>query len=61
MKKFSKEKHDDLFTIIDDIPETSSHITAPHTLTPEEVLGTEDSSNGLYNSHNALEALKKRK
>lgn len=60
MKKFSKEKHDDLFTIIDDIPETSSHITAPHTLTPEEVLGTEDSSNGLYNSHNALEALKKR-
>lgn len=48
------------FFVIEDDESFSSGITAPHTLTPEEVLGEKDSKRILAESHNALDALKKR-
>jgi len=60
MKK--RQKHDeneDFFTIIDN-ENSFSNIKAPHTLTPEEVLFQEDAKPKTYNSHKALDALKKR-
>ena len=59
MKKRKKlEENEDFFTIMDN-ENPFSNITAPHTLTPEEVLG-EDKNLKTYNSHKALDALKKR-
>ena len=59
MKK--KNKFEDInFFEVEDNRNFSSGITAPHTLTPEEVLGEKDSKEIISDSHNALEALKKR-
>jgi len=59
MKKKNKYE-DSSFFVVDDNQNISSGITAPHTLTPEEVLGEKDSKEIINESHNALEALKKR-
>lgn len=60
MKKRQKyDENEEFFTILDN-ENSSNHITAPHTLTPEEVLFKEDEKPKTYNSHKALDALKKR-
>ncbi len=67
MKFFSK-KEDDLFFLVEDehtnTPENEkkeeNKIKAPHVLTPEEVLGTEQKTAERYDGTNALEHLKKR-
>ena len=62
MKKKKKfDDNADFFTIIED-EKPSSGITAPHTLTPEEVLSSSKPKSGpkSYNSHRALDLLKKR-
>ena len=60
MKKHSKANNDNFFTIAEENDALSSGITAPHTLTPEEVLGTKSSKKIIEESHNALDTLKKR-
>lgn len=60
MKKRFKNEEENFFVIAEEDDSISSGITAPHTLTAEEVLGTKDSKEILSESHNALEALKKR-
>jgi len=60
MRKRQKfEDNADFFTIVDD-NKPQNNITAPHTLTPEEVLSQNSSKPKTYNSHKALDALKKR-
>ena len=59
MKKKNKYE-DSSFFVVEDNQNISSGITAPHTLTPEELLGEKDSKEIINESHNALEALKKR-
>lgn len=58
MKKRNKNEEENFFIL--DNSEESSSVTAPHTLTPEEVLGIKDSKKIIAESHSALEALKKR-
>lgn len=67
MKFFSK-KQDDTFFLVDEEFENTQNsdsesevkFKAPHVLTPEEVLGTQEKSSERYDSTNALEHLKKR-
>lgn len=60
MKIFSK-KDDDSFFSFEEENNNQEHITAPHVLTPEEVLKTEDKIKITPNSSSgALDALKKR-
>ena len=59
MKRRSKEsENNDFFTIIED-KTPKKHITAPHTLTPEEVVSDINTTNTV-NNHKALNLLKKR-
>ncbi len=63
MKIFSKKDDDSFFTIEEIENENNSeHITAPHVLTPEEVLKTENEEANVKpnSSSGALDALKKR-
>ncbi len=61
MRKHSRQK-DENFFIIEENEVSSSNVTAPHTLTPEEVLGggETDSKRIISQSHSALNALKMR-
>lgn len=62
MKKFKNNKDEDFFTIIEESDEKTERATAPHTLTAEEVLssGSNQNRKTFYNSHNALDSLRKR-
>ncbi len=60
MKKNRKFEEENFFNIIDENEEKSSNITAPHTLTPEEVLETGKKQNTVLKANSALEALKAR-
>ena len=61
MRKRSRQD-DEKFFIIEENEASASNVTAPHTLTPEEVLGSaeSDSKRIISQSHSALNALKMR-
>ncbi len=61
MRKHSRQD-DEKFFIIEENETSASNVTAPHTLTPEEVLGEgeTDSKRIISQSHSALNALKMR-
>ena len=60
MKKRFNIEEENFFEIAEENITTSSPVTAPHTLTPEEVIGSADSKKIIADSHSALDALKKR-